>query len=553
MNAKMASRLNKILINGKWIRNKDGKICCSNDECINIAVGRGLCGKCAGYIPKCIMCGKRASYGVVGGKRTHCYKDKLPSMIDLNSKKCVVCKMKIPSFGYLGKSATHCANHKLPDMIDVARKKCIVCKLTVPIYGFYGGKRTHCVKDKLPGMINLTKNKCIVCNKTANYGIIGNSPTHCAVHKSPDMNDLIHKMCEICSEIQAYFGFPGKSHTHCSKHKLPGMINLKVKRCIICNNETAHYGIIGGKPTHCAKDKLLDMVNLGSRKCVICTTTIPGFGFPGGTATHCAKDKLPGMIDLVNKMCIVCNSTIAYFGIPGNSPTHCSNDRIEGMIYNPKSKCKFVSCREIAIYGLNKAIHCEIHKEHGEFNLIERRCSSCGLLEIIGVDGLCGICNPTNYRRVHLAKQREVENFLLTNNYTFRPDRQIDNGVCGKERPDFLFDAGDHFVIIEVDEDQHKSRSCECEQTRMVNISQTLGMPVFFIRYNPDLYKDIVGTKSGQHESKTKRLQKLKEWLDYALIHNPSTFGDFIQVQYLFYDNYQATDRPYTLLKLDSQ
>lgn len=40
-----------------------------------------------------------------------------------------------------------------------------------------------------------------------------------------------------------------------------------------------------------------------------------------------------------------------------------------------------------------------------------------------------------------------------------------------RERPDVLWDRGDRIVILEVDEDQNRERPCECEQTRICQIS----------------------------------------------------------------------------------
>ena len=58
----------------------------------------------------------------------------------------------------------------------------------------------------------------------------------------------------------------------------------------------------------------------------------------------------------------------------------------------------------------------------------------------------------------------------------------------GRERPDRVYDLG--IVILECDENQQQERSCACEQTRMVNIGQSYGgLPVYFIRWNPDAYK----------------------------------------------------------------
>ncbi|KAI9089581.1 hypothetical protein DFS34DRAFT_385310 [Phlyctochytrium arcticum] len=92
-------------------------------------------------------------------------------------------------------------------------------------------------------------------------------------------------------------------------------------------------------------------------------------------------------------------------------------------------------------------------------------------------------------------------------------------GVCGLERPDFWIDWHTHMLVVEVDEDQHWSSACECEQTRMVNISQSFGMPTVFLRWNPDDYRPkeesvpMVGT--------TDRLAALKGWIDSVRSKKP--------------------------------
>lgn len=67
----------------------------------------------------------------------------------------------------------------------------------------------------------------------------------------------------------------------------------------------------------------------------------------------------------------------------------------------------------------------------------------------------------------------------------------------GRERPDFVWDCKTHMVILEVDEYQHSSRNCECEQTRMANITSSFGMPCLWIRYNPDEYKGMKQLKEA--------------------------------------------------------
>lgn len=69
-------------------------------------------------------------------------------------------------------------------------------------------------------------------------------------------------------------------------------------------------------------------------------------------------------------------------------------------------------------------------------------------------------------------------------------------------------------------------------------------MPVFFIRYNPDPYKKPNGKKRCEHESRTKRLNKLKEWLNFAMKNNPYDSDIMVNVIYLYYDGYQDGDGP---------
>ncbi len=119
----------------------------------------------------------------------------------------------------------------------------------------------------------------------------------------------------------------------------------------------------------------------------------------------------------------------------------------------------------MALYGYIKQLYCEEHKVENMYNLVERKCKSCGLTDILNSVRLCQICGEFKYKRVHLAKQKEVKDFLDAHNIKYDSyDRPVDT-KCGLERPDFLFDCGTHFVILEVDENQHESYSPECEET----------------------------------------------------------------------------------------
>ena len=70
--------------------------------------------------------------------------------------------------------------------------------------------------------------------------------------------------------------------------------------------------------------------------------------------------------------------------------------------------------------------------------------------------------------------------------FNFINNKQFQNDCCLKYRPDFIFDCGSYFVIVECDEDAHRQYDKECEIIRMNNISIGIGLPTKFIRYNPD-------------------------------------------------------------------
>jgi hypothetical protein len=101
-------------------------------------------------------------------------------------------------------------------------------------------------------------------------------------------------------------------------------------------------------------------------------------------------------------------------------------------------------------------------------------------------------------------------------------------------------------IVLEVDENQHKSYEYECEYIRMINICQALGISTIFIRYNPDSYRDINKKICGP--TKNKRKYTLLECIKYAN-EIPSNFCEVI---YLYYDGYNGELRRNILLEYDN-
>ena len=114
-----------------------------------------------------------------------------------------------------------------------------------------------------------------------------------------------------------------------------------------------------------------------------------------------------------------------------------------------------------------------------------KRCIKCDLFIVSRAPHLCSYCNPSKRQK---TREMTIKALLESATDLGTPihDKPI-GGECGKYRPDFLFDAATHYVVVEVDEDQHKSYDAECERIRMINILGALEIRCVFIRYNiPD-------------------------------------------------------------------
>jgi hypothetical protein len=116
---------------------------------------------------------------------------------------------------------------------------------------------------------------------------------------------------------------------------------------------------------------------------------------------------------------------------------------------------------------------------------------------------------------------------------------EIIAGGCYKYRPDFLYDATTHHVVVEVDEDQHDSYNPECERVRMISILEAVGTRCIFIRYNPDAFH-IDGKKVDMSEEKRHELllKTVRECM------KPSFDSETViaDVVYLYYDGAEVRE-----------
>ena len=491
-------------------------------------------------------------FGLKGDKPEYCKECKTPEMIDIRHKTCI-CKfedcVKRASYGFSDKKPERCFDHKIVDMNDLThKKKCedSGCRIR-PQFGFVSDNPRFCSKHKLDGMEYIVNKRCIFkgCKITKPiYNFSGNiNGLYCNDHKLNNMINVITKKCIFggCIKI-ASFNFFGKKADYCSKHKEKGMINVNNKKCFLksCEKEPTFNYKDKKTPIYCSTHKLKEMIDIKNKRCIYegCLKITPAFNYKNEKrGIYCASHKLDDMIDVKHSKCRFdsCTKQTSY-GRPGFKPSNCAEHREKGMIKRSNGKCKV--CNMPAIYGKNFInLHCEEHKEEDEINMVENPCKSCGLTMILDKDEKCEYCNPETFKIATLVKQKALMDFLDSKNLKGdSTDKMIDGGICGKERPDRLYDFGDKIIVLECDEYQHKNRACLCEQTRMINISQSIGMPTYFIRFNPDDYD--TGNIRKFPESISKRHKTVFDLFSSIKENKIIVPNAFCSVLYLYYDEF---------------
>ena len=459
--------------------------------------------------------------------------------------------------------ARFCANHKEPGMVNVVSKRCERegCD-SQPTFNVAGSTKVRfCASHKEPGMVNVKNKRCERegCGSQPTFNVTGATKARfCASHKEPGMVDIKNKRCEQegCNSQPAFNVAGSTKARYCASHKEPGMVDVKHVCCEQegCNSRPV-FNVAGStKARYCVSHKEPGMMDVVSKRCEQegCNSR-PSFNVVGSTKTRfCASHKEPGMIDVENKSCKEGCATRARYGLPGHMPNKCARHRKVGMMTKPRAGCSETEpkCRELATHEVpaTKLRYCEEHAlgYPTAVDVVQRICAICGLLGVLSAGSMCETCDPAVVRRATGAKEDAVKAFLDAQGLQYLShDKMVDRGECFKYRPDFLFDAGTHFVVLEVDEHQHMSYACACEQARMVNIAQALGMRTLFLRYNPDAF--LSGSGGGRAPTSRERLQLLREWLEWSLRPmDAEVDGEagaaFCSACYMFYDGWNASD-----------
>jgi hypothetical protein len=385
------------------------------------------------------------------------------------------------------------------------------CK-TESSFNFKGYPRKFCNKHKEPDMINVKDFICIFdnCKNPSYYNYNGlKEKLYCIEHKLENMINVKSKICEYkkCTK-QPCFNYKNNiKGKYCFEHKEPLMVDIKHKHCNYknCNNR-ANYNYFGKTILYCVEHKLNDMINVSSRKCLFenCKK-YPNFNFLGEiSGIYCSSHKLESMIDVVNKKCLFENCKKSpNFNFSGEtSGIYCYTHKLNNMTDVVNKKCLFENCNIQPHYNYENeitSIYCSKHKldkmVHIKYKSNSCKTPLCQTSPNKKYEGLCLRCYIHTYpdkpvTRNYKTKEQSVVDYIKNEfqNLSIVFDKIVQDG-CSKKRPDIQIDLGYQVIIVEIDENQHKSYDCSCENKRLMEISQDYNhRPIIFIRFNPDEY-----------------------------------------------------------------
>jgi hypothetical protein len=516
--------------------------------------------------PKCMFlgCDVTANYNNKGEKRAlFCATHKSSTMINVRSSKCRFSGCdKQPTYNVKGKkSGAYCRSHKNEEMVDI--KHFSLCREPGcgkrPSFALPGETiGEYCKAHKSETMISTNPGGCKHpgCYKQPCFSLPGETITlYCSAHKGDMMTDTRNKSCSYLGcKKQPSFNFVGeKLGLYCSSHKLKGMTNIKDKRCAASDcDKIPCYNVPGTKRgLYCQSHKEQGMLIVTVAFCQIADCNKQAsYRWPFSKVSHCGPHKCEGQIR--KKERCLC----------GKLPTHSLTDLTEFFCFDCSRNKEELIDHRIACGKCELKMTPNYLFQEGEHLVCETCCENeVRCPASIGTPTLVDV-QPTKKQRIEevivsLLEQKIASKSQLWHSAVveLQKDKAIGSSGCdSRRRPDvYLLLAGSNYplkLIIEIDEYQHKSYSCECEQSRMLEIANEILVPgenerLVFVRLNPDSYK-IKGKVKRSQRGKveiTKRVQELDRVVQ--LIYEKDIVleeGKHCGVAYLYYDDYNGLE-----------
>jgi hypothetical protein len=512
-------------------------------------------------MPDCEMCSKMATYTMEGEPPSLCGVHRAPGMYNYYAE---ICKFEdcgvFASYGKPGGTRRlYCARHRKEGTVDLTIKLCCMESCTntkKAIFGYEGEYDRYCSAHRQRGMKDLENKLCSYdgCSVHPNFNYPGaTTGVFCKAHSELGMMDVRNRKCAHSGcTINPNFNTPGeKCGLYCAKHKIAGMQNVASKKCIYegCGKQPT-YNIKGEtRGLYCSKHCLKDMINVISKRCAYDSCTkIPSYNYKGETkGLYCSVHALEKMENVKSKRCEETGCTkFAHLGPLFGLAKHCWGHKKPNEYKNRVPKCEYKGCKEKPFWSdTNYPKSCESHVKEEYSNIVESECISCGLESYINEvgDGMCNDCSDFITHKVHKVKEKHIGDVLDEHDIKYESADKVVEGGCDKYRPDYVIDNLLYKIIVEVDENQHRSYACECEIGRMISIQQSFfGTPVLFIRYNPDNYTDSGGILRRGGNTNPKREKVLIESIRRlkTFVESGGEWNKPLSVIYLFYDGYDG-------------
>ena len=536
---------------------------------------------------KFVDCEKESQFGsVVDGLMLYCVKHKAADHQNLKKRRCISCT-KFASFGSTSDTRPlYCKDHVPNDGIvykNIRRTTCRFkdCTNTASFGKGDAREQEYCANHgrHLPGyqpLYGLCEYEN--CERHAAFGLIGSLKRQfCSRHAPKDglYKNLKHVICQtpLCQLVASYGEIGTTKKLHCAKHgKEMGMMNTQKKKCIAdgCTISPSFAPTPTSLPQLCKKHvpksgpkyynvtiKQLCQYEPENDEpvCTISASYGPPTSRSPSDRIYCATHKPAGWIGCTMKFCeyvddddLQCNRA-ATCGHLFEPVKMCHKHKLRNMRTKNNPKC------EVLIHGkkcVNRPLYtkleknypqrCEDHKTDGDKNVIERPCKNCHLTWFIlqGSD-YCDYCDVGKSAGATRQYEKANEELLKAAGYKFRTDQTVDT-ECSRKRPDFVIEnppENNHSTIVEIDEEQHRSYPCVCEQNRMIELFQAFGgEKVTFIRFNPYPFHYMTDGKK-QSPIETLRSTRLLSVIRGLSLH---PLADPLTVIYLYYNGDAGTN-----------
>ena len=500
-------------------------------------------------------CTKEAFYGLTFGSKVRCktHKENMKPHYAI-----CVCGKKQPTYNEPGETKPiYCSECKTPTMINVRDKRC-KCGDSIAFFNEPGEKTPICCSlCKTNTMINIKSKRCKCGKKQPTYNEPGKTiPICCSECKSNTMINVADKKCK-CGKAIPNFNEPGeKPPICCALCRTETMVNVRTKKCLCDKHQPAFNmpGII--TPICCSECKKEGMINVTEKRNCKCEKSKPTFHEPGETiAICCSKCKTKTMISLKHKKCR-CGKVEPTFNEPGEKvPICCASCKTDTMIDVKSKRCKCGKARPTYNYfGKKTAICCRSCKSELMVDIKHKKCIGIGNQDCPYYTrasekyrGYCMECfrrefplDPLTFQIRYKSKEIIVRDFINSEFEGFQHDKPLETSHCDctvRRRIDHRKLINNTLLVIETDENQHKSYDKMDEDTRYDDLFMAFSGKWIYIRFNPDKYRAKDGTIANP--AMDTRLYILENEIDKQMErieYEENT--ELVERIYLFYDGY---------------